>query len=527
VFLRDIASPAIKACLDRVLILLQALLAVGLISPGFWARSGPQARISVQSNVVSVPTFVFQRKGRTVALTPEQVACLAAAPNTFAKLLPSQPYKPADCSNIEIQGLTVQDFHLFQDGVEQEIQAVIPEGWLAAVRDNMTWHNETSDTPSGIWSSTDLRADNLPVKFWPQMYTYYYNVVYAPAGSASGCHRITVKVSRPDAQVFARDEYCAEQSPSDVLSGTKEGDKLRRFLESPRPSRIPLFLQASAFQMGPNGARVDLSFEFPWKLLNHTWDEYLLWARIGILGEVRRADGALAARFSDLLYPPYWPTFLQRNSRPSDFGLPAEQWTPAWLPTRYETQMDLPPGNYKIKVALSDDNHFGLAETGLTVPQFDAGRLGMSSIILCGRYRDAHAAAVEAAQANFAPQYVPLVSIDTQFTPAGNLAFWEGGPIIAYFEVYEPMLATHPDTKVLMHIRVIDDKTGATINSFNPVDAAPYKKAGTTTIAIARQIPLDDLLTGPYRIEVEATDSYGGDKVSRSAEFTLDWLTNR
>lgn len=47
-------------------------------------------------------------------------------------------------------------------------------------------------------------------------------------------------------------------------------------------------------------------------------------------------------------------------------------------------------------------------------------------------------AAKEAAQANFAPQFVPLVSKDILYTPDGNINFTKRKPLFAYFEVYEP-----------------------------------------------------------------------------------------
>lgn len=503
-----------------------ALLALAALCPISLAQTKPQTQINVKSNLVSVPTFVFYDAERITPLSLKQAECFQAASNAFAALLPSQPYEPTDCGVAEIEGLTVQDFRLFQDDVEQKILSVIPEGWQSAVRDNMTWHNATSDTPSGIWSSTDLRADDLRIKFWPQMYSHFYNLVYAPPSSESGCHRITVSVNHQDVQVFARDQYCGGQSPSDVLAETKQGGELQLYLESRKRGKIPISLQAGAFQVRPQTARVHVSVWFPWKHLNHSWNDYHLLARIGVLGEVYTADGKLAARFSDLLYPSYWPTFVGGTGGFETSSLPAEQWSPAWLPTRYETQMDLPPGIYQVKVAVSDDHHLGRAETPLTIQAADSKRLGLSSVILCKRFRDAHAAAVEAAMANFAPQYVSLVSEDMQFTPAGDTTFRKREPLIAYFEVYEPLLATHPDTKVQARVTVIDAKTETIIKNFDPVDVASYVHAGNSTIPVAHKIPVDNVPPGTYRIKVEATDSAGRTAACRSAQFIIDLTAN-
>jgi hypothetical protein len=131
-------------------------------------------------------------------------------------------------------------------------------------------------------------------------------------------------------------------------------------------------------------------------------------------------------------------------------------------------------------------------------------------------------AAVERAAANFAPQYVPLVSKGIEFTPAGDTRFKKGEPLIPYFEVYEPLLAVGTDTKVQAHIRILDAKTGAVVKDFPFVDAAPYEKPASTTIPIAREISTSAVPRGKYRLEVQATDSAGRTTALRTAEFTID-----
>lgn len=504
---------------------LRALVASGVLiaiaAPGLGAAKAAgqatvQHHISVNSELVSVPVFVFNGKEQIAQLTPDQRHCFAATSAAFAALLPSEPYQPTDCGVAEIQGLTARDFRLFEDGVQQRIQLVIPEGWSAPIRDNFTWHAATSDTPSGIWSSTDLRADELPVRFWPEMYTHFYNLLYAPPASDVGCHRIRVEVRHRGAQVFARDEYCATQSRSDILSGTKWAEKLESDLQAGKAGGIPVSLQAGAFHQGPKTARVDISVWFPWKRLNHSWSHYRLHATIGILGEIRAGDGTLAGRFSDLLYPSYWPTFVGGPEGPA-----AEEWTPAWLPTHYETQLDLPPGGYEVSVVLSDGSDFGRTEARLTIPQYDPEHLALGSVVLCKRFRDAHTAALESAAANFAPQYVPLVSKGVQLTPAGDLEFSEGQPLIAYFEVYDPRLDGHTETKVQARIRLLDASTGAVIRDFGPVHASSYQQAGSAVVPIARGIPFADLPRGVYRVEVQAADSAGHSTAARSVPFTI------
>ena len=89
-----------------------------------------------------------------------------------------------------------------------------------------------------------------------------------------------------------------------------------------------------------------------------------------------------------------------------------------------------------LRVVLSDGKNFGRAEVPLNIEKYDKKELALSSVMLCKRIRDAHAAAVESSAANFAPQYVPLVTKGIQVTPTGDTRFKQGEPLYGYFELY-------------------------------------------------------------------------------------------
>jgi len=531
-----------------------------------------EASLTVHSNLVLVPVFVYD-EARAAQAPKEELPCARATVVAFFKLLPTQPYLPRDCDVTEVQGLTEKDFRLFQDGAEQQIIRMDAGAWWTVVRDNLGWHMQASDTPRGIWSLSELSH----LKRVPIINRDIRILAYVPHNSKPGCHRIKVEVDRPNMLVFARNQYCTGQTPSDPLFGTGSGKELEHDLASEKPGKIPLSLQAAAFYTGPGKSRVDISLRFPWKDLYREWDPstWTLYARIGVMGVARRKDGTVAARFSDLLYPSYWPTFdqggakfiswekgtaelsgamprelrgaqsaLRLDSSDSDLGdgtlgIPAadeirvnfpaiktalNSSDPFWLPTRYETQIDLPPGEYNLAVVLSDgrNRNLGRAEMPLTVEPYDGKQLALSSIALCKRLRDAAVAAEEVAKANFAPQYVPLVSKGIEFTHAGETSFAKGEPLFAYFEVYEPLLAQHPTTSVEVQMRVLDANTGKVLEKFAPVDAAPYERRGSSVIRIARKIALDQLPKGTYRLEVQATDSAGRRTGWREASFTVE-----
>ena len=525
----------------------------------------------MQSNLVLVPVFVYD-PARMAQAPKEEMSCAREMVVTFFKLAPTQPYLPKDCDVTEVRGLTAEDFRLLEDGTEQQIRSFEAAAWRTVVRDNLGWHLQASDTPRGIWSLSELSR----LKKVPFVTTDFHILGYVPRDGKEGCHRIRVEVNRPNLLVFARDEYCTGQSPFDPLLGTRHGKKLERILASEKHGRIPLSLQAASFYAGGNQSLVDLSLRFPWDDLYRKWDpsNWMLYARIGVMGVIRGEDGAIAARFSDLLYPSYWPTFDQGGSKymeweksttnlstaiprllaPSTAGKVAisDSGTgngtlaltfrnageiapdyaaiktalgssdPFWLPTSYETQVDLPAGNYKVEVVLNDEWNFGRAEMPLTIERYDSKQLALSSVALCKRLRSADAAAKEAAQANFAPQHVPLVSKGILYTLAGDTNFAKTEPLFAYFEVYEPQLTESTDRPVSVHLRILDASKGKLIEDLAPVDAAPYQQPGSSVLCVARKIPIEQLSKGAYRLEVQARDSAGRNTGWRSANFEIE-----
>ena len=267
-----------------------------------------EASLTVNSNLVLVPVFVYD-EARLAQAPKQELPCVRSTVDAFYNLTATEPYLPEDCDGAEIRGLTTKEFRLFQDGVEQPIGSLKAAAWWTAARDNLGWYMQSSLTPSGIWGSSDLTRLRLVS---PGINRDFHILGYVPPNPKAGCHRIKVEVDCPNALVYARDEYCSGQSPSDPLFGSNTGKQLERDLASEKHGKIPLTLQAAAFYTGTDTARVDICLGFPWNDLYRSWDlsKWALSASIGVMGVVRGKDGTVAARLSDLLYPSYWPTFV-------------------------------------------------------------------------------------------------------------------------------------------------------------------------------------------------------------------------
>src|SRR5207244_11515863 len=84
-----------------------AALATVAQTKGSPARSNqataPQARLTVQTNLVLVPAFVYD-PARMAQAPKEATPCARAVVVAFLKLAPTQPYSSKDCDVTEVHG---------------------------------------------------------------------------------------------------------------------------------------------------------------------------------------------------------------------------------------------------------------------------------------------------------------------------------------------------------------------------------------------------------------------------------------
>lgn len=492
-----------------------------------------QKPIRVQSNLVVVPVFVLSKQ-KVKQLPRNYSSCIHKEESVLEALGPSQPLVFIDCYGDDVRDLTSTDFQLFEDGIRQQIERTTIEYWGNSARDNRIWHHETSTTPNSIWSSTDLGFSRISPGFWQS----YYDLDFVPSSQQPGCHNIKVQVDRPGMLVLARKTYCAGQTVSDPLYGTEYDKRLESDLASETRAKIPLSFQVGFVYSENNAARVDIRLGFPWQHLNFYWDTSTWWlhARISVLGLVYTKRQTIGVRFSDLLYPSYWPTFVRGQFtaappslvalHPSLNGKIEDMFAdkdPSFLPARYETQLKLAPGDYDLRIVLSDGQKFGRVETPLDINAYDGKELALSSVMLCKRFRPAQVAAEEYAAANFAPQYVPFVSGGLRFTPTADTSFQKGDPMIAYFEVYEPLTVGQPAAPVTAQAQVLAAKGDTVLKVFPAVHVTEKAQARGSfwAIPVALKIPYEQFQKGAYRLEVHATDAAGQTTPWRTANFAV------
>jgi hypothetical protein len=470
-----------------------------------------QGAIRVESSQVLIPTVVFDRK--LYALTGNR-----HHQHTLRELIARDPHF---WDTIAVRGLAAGDFHLFEDAREQKIQSVSFEApTFSIVKDNLAKHPETIGTGGGTWSYPDLSPLDQSVWLpWPQ-----HVIAYIPPPSPLGsCHQVRVNMARANLVVWARGEYCNTQHPpSDPLNGTEFGKQMEEDLTSTKQSKIDLQIQAVVLNGDNNTPRVNIRIEFPREALRREFRNGTLYATIGTLGVIYNKKGTVAARFSDFACCDYG-----NDNKVASTPQTAETFSYRELsmtPNGYQTQLDLPPGEYDIRVLVSDGEKFGRTQMPLSVKYPGEKQLSISGLALCRRIRKA-SIGVEESQAKSSGAYVPLVSRGVAFTLTANSHFTKEERLFAYFEVFDPQVHEAPSRNLLAELKIVDAVTGDVKTKFGAVDVGPYIKPNSLLIPIARGIDLSHLQNGTYRLEVQVTDSLDRSTEWSSVTFVVDeWL---
>jgi hypothetical protein len=437
------------------------------------------------------------------------------------------------------RGLSAKDFHILDNGVEQSIN-YFKESDFSAVDISGQWL--FIPTKGGIWGFPIIRALQAPEV------TYLIGYV-PPALNPGECH--TVQAVVQGLYVYLnRNQYCnrgnSEGTDVATLEGTPLGARMRTFADSAAQGSIKAATQAFAFwssgvlslvrETSPTGNGAALpKADFTYVVEVHDskapatvhiatqfarpkemWNCFKAdrGAAIQVLGIVYKSGGQVAGQFAD--------TYACGDA-PLGPGLPRGWWHGLRsVPNRFDTQIELTPGDYELVVVLSDGKNFGRVRVPLHVEPFDGQRLMISDVVFGGVVRGASWVAEEAALVSPAPIVPsPLVSNKVQFFPATNTRFQKSDHLPLYFEIYEPQPAGQ-NIGVSFTLRVTDLKAGSVVEDMERINAADWIQPGHAVIPVGMKLRTAKLKKGSYRLEVQASDSAGRVSERREATFTLE-----
>jgi hypothetical protein len=237
---------------------------------------------------------------------------------------------------------------------------------------------------------------------------------------------------------------------------------------------------------------------------------------IHILGMVYKTNGELAAQFEDA----FRCDMLARTANGKLMQkVPRAKGA---IPTVFDTQIELRPGEYELRVAVTDGKKFGRARVPLRVQPLNAEALTVSDVVLNSVLRDSSWILRDAT--DVAPDPIipsPLVSKNVQFLPIPDTPLPKGNPLAVYFEIYEPLLETKK-AGVSYSLRITDLKTGALVMNTGPMSAADWIVPGKAVMPIGLKLDTEKLGPGSYRLEVQASDSTGRQSEWKEANFNID-----
>ncbi len=336
----------------------------------------------------------------------------------------------------------------------------------------------------------------------------YYILGYVPPNPThdGSYHRIKVKVDRHGVELRARNGYFDVKS-KDLLAGKPEGKTLEEQVASAKAGDFPITMSAPYFYSSPGVARVNLAIQIPPGNVAFDKLKGKYHAEVNVLGIAYRPDGSVAARFSDTV-----KNDLEKKEM-KDFEK---------TPFDYRNNFDIAPGKYDLKVALSGGGEkFGKVEIPLSISPFTGKDFDLSGVALSHETRPASQLATSLDAALF-EERTPLIVRGMEVVPSPDHHFAKSQKVGFYCEVYEPAPITDGNPRVGLIVDIYDKKTNQRVYTTNTMLINDFVTQGNPIIPVGGEIPLTNLQSGDYRMQVQARDSMGHASQLRSVEFVLD-----
>jgi VWFA-related protein len=336
----------------------------------------------------------------------------------------------------------------------------------------------------------------------------YYNLGYTPPGQMhdGSYHKIQVKTERPGVILRYRTGYFDIKGP-DLLQGKPEGKTLEDRAASPVAGDVPVSLCAPYFYVEPGVARVNLALSIPASAIDFGKQKGAFHSDINVLGIAYRANGSIAARFSDTVKLDYQKKNEIKDFAKGSFG--------------YQNTFNIAPGSYTLKVALSAGGEkFGKYVAPLVVDPFPGDTLslggpafGESFVPVSQLTANMDAALME--------ERTPLVVKNMELVPSTSYRFAKTSQPVVYVEIYDPVLKGDRPPYVGVLYNIIDRKTNQQVFSSNTMLVNDFLVPGNPLVPVGFKLPIDQLQVGDYRFEIKGRDQMGNVSPVRTADFSV------
>jgi VWFA-related protein len=299
--------------------------------------------------------------------------------------------------------------------------------------------------------------------------------------------RITVRVNRPGVKLDFRRGYYA---PADFQHSTRE-DRERQLdeeLASDLPSTdLPVYLSAAYFRTGNNRFYVAVSVVVPGSRIPFTHKSDQDRATLDVLGVVFDSDKRPSGKIRDTVKLLLNASELVERKN-----------------VQYDNGFVLRPGKYHLKFVVRENEtgRLGSFETDLTIPDFKAIPVKMSSVVLASQLRPATKRKTNN----------PLVRDGSEVIPSVTHVFTSGQHLYLFYEIYDPASgAAQGEGNAVRLLTNVAFFRGPSKTYETPLVEterlnAPDRKAAVFQL----HVPLTQLKPGFYTCQVNVIDDAAG-----------------
>jgi GWxTD domain-containing protein len=186
----------------------------------------------------------------------------------------------------------------------------------------------------------------------------------------------------------------------------------------------------------------------------------------------------------------------------------------------YWKALPLPPGRYKVEIAIKDVNnpeHLGTWRRSVDVPRYDDDRLASSSLILAGEMnrvpsKDVGTGNFVIGNTKVVPRVPATISTPVVFHRAQNLNFW--------MQVYNLGIGDNKKNDATIEYQVLDLATNKQI--LVSQETAAKLNPNADQLTLEKTMPLASLTPGRYQVTIKVNDVAGKQQISQSAPFIVE-----
>jgi GWxTD domain-containing protein len=186
----------------------------------------------------------------------------------------------------------------------------------------------------------------------------------------------------------------------------------------------------------------------------------------------------------------------------------------------YWQAIPLPPGHYKLEIAIKDVNnvdHVGTWRRSIDVPEFDDDRLSSSSLILASDMervpsKDVGAGNFVIGNTKVVPRVPPTFSSPVTYHRAQNLNFW--------MQVYNLGIGENKRNDATIDYQVVDLATNKEILAMH--ESAAKLNPNADQLTLEKTMPLASLEPGKYQVTIKVNDGVSKQQIAQSAPFTVE-----